>query len=53
VRGPGEVLLITGNESRTRIEWCADVLQSAQKAGWAIDPDGYIAPTEVLALAAA
>jgi mannose-6-phosphate isomerase-like protein (cupin superfamily) len=53
VRGPGEVLLITGSESRTRIEWCADVRQSAQEAGWAIDPDGYIAPTEVLALAAA
>ena len=53
VRGEGEVLLITGSESRTHIEWSADVLQNAKTAGWAIDPDGYIAPAEVLALAAA
>ncbi len=53
VRGPGEVLLITGSESRTRVEWSTDVRQNAEKAGWAIDPDGYIAPTDVLALAAA
>ena len=53
VRGAGEILLITGSESRTRIEWSADVCRSAESAGWAIDPDGYIAPTEVLALAAA
>lgn len=53
VDGPGEVLLITGSESRTRIEWSADVRHNANKAGWAIDPDGYIAPTEVLSLAAA
>ena len=53
VRGSGEVLLITGSESRTRIEWSAGVRALAQEAGWAIDPDGYIAPTEVLALAAA
>jgi quercetin dioxygenase-like cupin family protein len=53
VRGAGQVLLITGSESRTRIEWSDDVRRNAQGAGWAIDPDGYIAPTEVLALAAA
>lgn len=52
-QGRGEVLLITGSESRTRIEWSAHVRQAASAAGWAIDPDGYIAPTEVLALAAA
>ena len=53
VRAAGEVLLITGSESRTRIEWSADVLQAAKTSGWAIDPDGYIAPAEVLELAAA
>ena len=53
VSGPGEVLLIAGSESRTRIEWSKQVLQDAASAGWAIDPDGYMAPTEVLALAAA
>ncbi|MEO7939264.1 MAG: hypothetical protein ABIR55_11610 [Burkholderiaceae bacterium] len=51
--GPGEVLLICGSESRTRIEWSEAVRAAASAAGWAIDPDGYIAPTEVLALAAA
>lgn len=53
LRGPGQVMLITGGESRTRIEWSAAVRERASEAGWAIDPDGYIAPTEVLALAAA
>lgn len=53
VRGAGEILLIAGGESRTRIEWSTDVRQAAEEAGWAIDPDGYLAPTEVLALAAA
>lgn len=53
VRGSGEILLIAGSESRTRIEWSADIRKGAQEAGWAIDPDGYLAPTEVLALAAA
>ena len=53
VHGPGEALLITGSESRTRMEWSDQVRRDAYAAGWAIDPDGYIAPSEVLALAAA
>lgn len=48
----GKLLLVTGGDSRTRIEWAPEVLHAAAEAGWAIDQNGYIAPTEVLALAA-
>lgn len=48
----GTLLLVAGGESRTRIEWAPEVVRAAADAGWAIDPDGYLAPTEILALAA-
>lgn len=50
---PGQVLLVTGGEGRTRIEWDEAVVQAAAEKGWARDPNGYVAPTSVLALAAA
>lgn len=46
-----QVLLITGGDSRTRIEWDEAVLSAAAARGWALDPDGYAAPTSVLSLA--
>ncbi len=48
----GKLIMVTGGESRTRIEWAPEVVQAAFEAGWALDQNGYIAPTEVLALAA-
>lgn len=50
---PGQALLITGGEGRTYIEWDEQIAQAAASRGWAIDPNGYVAPTSVLALAAA
>jgi quercetin dioxygenase-like cupin family protein len=49
---PGQVLLITGGDNRTRIEWEPQVLQAAAERGWSRDANGYVAPTSVLALAA-
>jgi mannose-6-phosphate isomerase-like protein (cupin superfamily) len=49
---PGQVLLITGGDSRTRIEWEPRVLEAAAERGWSRDADGYAAPASVLALAA-
>lgn len=51
-KGTGKVILVTGSESRTRIEWAPEVLEAAAEAGWALDQNGYIAPMDVLALAA-
>lgn len=49
---PGQVLLITGGDNRTRIEWEPQVLQAAAERGWSRDANGYVAPASVLALAA-
>ncbi|PUA19520.1 hypothetical protein [Glaciimonas sp. PCH181] len=52
VKGSGKLLLVTGGESRTRIEWAMSVLDAAAALGWALDQNGYIAPTAILELAA-
>lgn len=48
----GKLLMVTGGDSRTRVEWSPEVVQAAADMGWAIDPNGYIASTQALALAA-
>jgi hypothetical protein len=52
VKGSGKLLMVSGSESRTRIEWSPEVRNAAYESGWALDQNGYIAPVEVLALAA-
>nr|CBA30063.1 hypothetical protein Csp_A15280 [Curvibacter putative symbiont of Hydra magnipapillata] len=49
----GQVLLITGGDNRTSIEWDESVVSAAQEKGWSRDANGYLAPLSVLALAAA
>lgn len=50
---PGQVLMITGGDNRTRIDWDNAVVRAAQDKGWSRDANGYVAPLSVLALAAA
>lgn len=50
---PGQALLITGGDNRTRIEWDPQVARAATERGWSRDANGYAAPVSVLALAAA
>ena len=49
--GTGEVVLVTGGDARTRLEWAPDVVAAAREAGWVIDPDGYRAPAAVMVTA--
>jgi quercetin dioxygenase-like cupin family protein len=49
---PGLLLMVTGGDNRTRIEWDARVVQAAAQNGWGHDANGYVAPLDVLALAA-
>lgn len=42
------MLVINGGESRTRIEWPAETVGAAEKAGWGIDASGYLAPKHLL-----
>lgn len=48
----GRVLVITGSDARTRIEWARTVIEQAEAQGVAIDPNGYLANTATLALRA-
>lgn len=49
--GTGEMIVVTGTDARTRIEWDPDVVASARTSGVMIDPDGYRAPAAVLVTA--
>jgi mannose-6-phosphate isomerase-like protein (cupin superfamily) len=46
--GTGEIIVVTGGDGRTRVEWAPDVVTAALEAGTVIDPDGYRAPASVL-----
>lgn len=48
----GRVLVITGSDARTRLEWAPTVVKNAKDSGYAIDPNGYVASTKTLALRA-
>lgn len=48
----GRVLVITGSDARTRLEWCKEVIDQAEANGYALDPNGYVATNSTLALRA-
>lgn len=48
----GRVLVITGSDARTQLEWSPEVVEQAEAAGYALDPDGYVASTSTIALRA-
>ncbi|HET6561606.1 MAG TPA: hypothetical protein VFG72_07005 [Marmoricola sp.] len=50
-RGTGELIVVTGGDARTRVEWAPDVVSAARAAGVVIDPDGYRAPASVMVTA--
>jgi mannose-6-phosphate isomerase-like protein (cupin superfamily) len=47
---PAVIAVITAGDGRARIEWDSALVEQARKAGFAIDPDGYIAPVAHLPL---
>jgi mannose-6-phosphate isomerase-like protein (cupin superfamily) len=49
--GTGEMVVVTGTDARTRVEWAPEVAAAARDAGVVIDPDGYRAPAAVLGTA--
>lgn len=49
--GTGEMIVVTGTDARTRLEWAPAVVAAARDAGVVIDPDGYRAPASVLVTA--
>ena len=49
--GTGELVVVTGTDARTRVEWAPEVVAAALDAGVVIDPDGYRAPAAVLVTA--
>jgi hypothetical protein len=49
--GTGEMLVVTGTDARTRVEWAPEVVSAARAGGVVIDPDGYRAPASVLVTA--
>ena len=49
--GTGEMIVVTGTDARTRVEWTPEVVSAARDAGVVIDPDGYRAPASVLVTA--
>jgi mannose-6-phosphate isomerase-like protein (cupin superfamily) len=49
--GTGEMLVVTGSDARTRVEWAPEVVSAAREVGVLIDPDGYRAPASVLVTA--
>ncbi|MEJ7138788.1 hypothetical protein [Amphibiibacter pelophylacis] len=51
-QGQGQVLMVTGGDNRTRIEWAPEVVEAAARAGWRCDANGFAAPSAVVALAA-
>lgn len=49
--GTGELLVVTGGDERTILEWAPEVVSAARRAGRVLDPNGYLAPAAVLATA--
>jgi mannose-6-phosphate isomerase-like protein (cupin superfamily) len=47
----GELLIVNGSDGRVRLEWDETVVEQARKAGWVIDPNGYLAPASVMGTA--
>lgn len=49
--GTGELLVVTGGDGRTSLEWPAEIVAGARERGRMLDADGYLAPAAVLAFA--
>lgn len=45
---PAILAVLTAGDARARIEWDEKIVAAAQNSGFAIDPDGYLAPTALL-----
>lgn len=45
---PAQVVVITGNDGRTRIDWDAAVVAEARDKDLAIDANGYVAPAHLI-----
>ncbi|WP_220180930.1 cupin domain-containing protein [Paracoccus versutus] len=43
-----EFILMTAGDHKKRILWSEEILQAAARLGFAIDPDGYVAPLALL-----
>lgn len=48
----GRVLVVTGSDARTRLEWAPNIVKLAEASGYALDPNGYVASTSTIALRA-
>lgn len=46
--GTGELLVVNGGDDRVRLEWDHEVVRAAERAGWVLDPNGYLAPAAVM-----
>src|SRR4029453_18387397 len=46
--GYGELLVANGGDGRVTLEWDAEVVSAARRAGTVLDANGYLAPTSVL-----
>jgi quercetin dioxygenase-like cupin family protein len=49
--GEGELLVVTGGDGRTQLDWAPEVVKAARRDGRVLDPNGYLAPAAVLAAA--
>ena len=49
--GGGELLVVTGGDGRTQLDWAPEVVKAARREGRVLDPNGYLAPAAVLAAA--
>lgn len=47
------IAVITSGDARAHIEWDTTIIAQSRDAGFAIDPDGYLAPTAMLPYASA
>jgi CRP-like cAMP-binding protein len=45
---PAEIILTVSGDHRKRIVWPQELVQEAQAAGYALDPNGYIAKKDML-----
>lgn len=46
--GPARAVVVCGSDARTRIEWSDEIIEKAERAGWAVDASGYLAPTALI-----
>ncbi|WP_226345818.1 cupin domain-containing protein [Agilicoccus flavus] len=46
--GKGHLLVVNSSDARVELEWAPEVVAAAQEAGFALDPNHYLAPVAVL-----